>query len=59
MFRECPECGSDSIYAEATVYWQPFGEYWELSNPFDPTEATCMDCDTTFDLVKDTEQVTS
>jgi len=39
----CPNCGSKHVWAEATAYWT--GEYWTLSNPYDPREVTCMDCE--------------
>ena len=43
----CPDCGEESLYADASIYWDVEAQSWELggdSFPDDRTTLYCGDC---------------
>jgi len=54
----CPNCGSDSVVADAAARWSTEGQIWEISNVFDKGHG-CDDCgaeDISFDWITEKER---
>jgi len=35
MTPVCSKCGSDDVYASATLIWNQMEQFWMIDNPFD------------------------